>query len=79
MSPRLARTLCAPLVLLAALAALALTAGNSLADTAVDQAVAALNSGASVYNDPAAERVLTTTQASTLTIQARKAGTRCTQ
>lgn len=75
MSPRLTRTICAPLVLLAALAGLALTAATSLADTAVDQAVAALNSGASVYNDPAAERVLTTTQASTLTIQAHNAGT----
>jgi hypothetical protein len=81
MSRRLARTCTPLLVLLAALvgtaltALTALTAGSASADTVVDQAVVALNGGATVFNDPTAERVLTGTQAAALTTQALNAGT----
>jgi hypothetical protein len=75
MSRRLARTLTALLVLVGSVAGVGLSAGVSSADTVIDQAVAALNGGAAVFNDPAAERTLTSTQVATLTAQAQNAGT----
>ena len=75
MSRRLAHTSTALLVLFAAVLGIGLSAGAASADSAVDQAVAALNAGATVYNDPSAQRVLTATQVATLTTQAQNAGT----
>lgn len=81
MSRRLARTLAllvTALVTAAGLLGVGLATGltsPAYADSAVDAAAAALSDTSPVYNDPAAERVLTATQVATLTTQAANAGT----
>jgi hypothetical protein len=50
-------------------------ASSASADAVIDQAVNSLSSTTPVYNDPTAERALTSTQVSSLTRQAKNGGT----
>jgi len=70
-----ARAVTTVLLVLGAAFGLSLTASAASADTTLDQAVAALNSGASVYNDPTSELALTSPEVAELTAQAKNAGT----